>query len=72
MVHYRRGMKIIIFSSPAVTAQANEWLANNPGIKVLGLAQSEDDGVIHLTMLYEGEEIVSPASRESGSPVQAI
>jgi hypothetical protein len=65
-------MKIIIFTSPAVTAQANEWLAHNPTVKVTGLAQSEDDGVIHLTLLYEGEE-KTPASAlpsvPKGTPV---
>lgn len=46
-------MKIVIFTSPAITAQVNEWLANNPGIKVVEMAQSEYDGTIHLSLLYE-------------------
>lgn len=46
-------MKIVIFTSPAITAQVNEWLANNPSIKVVEMAQSEYDGTIHLSLLYE-------------------
>lgn len=45
-------MKVIIFTSPAITAQVNTWLEANPDIEVLEMAQSEYDGVIHLTLLY--------------------
>jgi hypothetical protein len=45
-------MKIIVFTSPAITAQVNEWLAEHSDIDVISMAQSEYDGTIHLTLLY--------------------
>lgn len=49
-------MKIIVFTSPAITAQVNEWLENHPNIEVISMAQSEYDGTIHLTLLYREKQ----------------
>ena len=49
-------MKIIVFTSPAITAQVNEWLEEHPDIEVTSMAQSEYDGTIHLTLLYKEQK----------------
>ncbi|HSI65067.1 MAG TPA: hypothetical protein VLE43_18215 [Candidatus Saccharimonadia bacterium] len=49
-------MKIVIFTSPAVTAQVNEWLAEHPDIEVIAMSQSEFESTIHLSLLYKEKQ----------------